>query len=520
MLGNPPGADMACHLRRHCHVPRPMATLADAASVLDLKESPVSSINAVGYGGYNPVAAFQQNLFNEIDTSGTGSITKSEVEKAVSSAGGTTQGADALFAQLDPNNTGSVTEQQFSQNLPAPPFSDKVGSQLIGYQASGWPASPGSSPGGQLAQSLFSQIDTSGTGSITKSELEQAVTSAGGTTQGADALYAKLDPNNAGSVSEQQFAQTLSQLSPHHHHGHGGDHAAGAAGSQDPIASLLNASGGAGSPPQLAQTLFSQIDTSGTGSITKSQLETAVSAAGGTTQGADALYAQLDPNNTGSVSEQQFAQYLAPPSATGNTAQDALLALIQSSSNAASTASSTGVTGATGVAGSPTGNTAQDALLALIQSSRGATSTASASSAIAGPSPGGTTAQDAVLALIQGLGSSGGSSGHFGQGNSAQDAVWSLIQSFASTQYGSTGASQDPLMAMMNGVNDVGMSALGTGNTSDTSLFSLMEASSTGSANGNGSSGGNGTTNSANLALALSLYQSQMNQQMLSGIGV
>ena len=42
---------------------------------------------------------------------------------------------------------------------------------------------------------------------ISQTELEQAVTAAGGTTQGADALYAKLDPNNTGSVTEQQFAQ-------------------------------------------------------------------------------------------------------------------------------------------------------------------------------------------------------------------------------------------------------------------------------------------------------------------------
>jgi len=44
--------------------------------------------------------------------------------------------------------------------------------------------------------SLFSQIDNRRHRVITKTELEQAVTKAGGTTQAADALYAKLDPNN------------------------------------------------------------------------------------------------------------------------------------------------------------------------------------------------------------------------------------------------------------------------------------------------------------------------------------
>ena len=66
----------------------------------------MSSVSAAGYGGYNPVAIFQQNLFNKIDGNGDGSISKSELEQAVTSAGGTTQAADALYAKIDPNNTG------------------------------------------------------------------------------------------------------------------------------------------------------------------------------------------------------------------------------------------------------------------------------------------------------------------------------------------------------------------------------------------------------------------------------
>ncbi|HLN08105.1 MAG TPA: EF-hand domain-containing protein [Xanthobacteraceae bacterium] len=437
------------------------------------------SISAVGIGGYNPAAVFQQNLFNEIDTAGTGSITKSTLEQAVTSAGGTLQGADALYAQLDPNNTGSVNEQQFSQNLPAPPFSGQVGAQLIGLQASGWPAASasGNSPRAQLAQSLFSQIDTNGSGSITQSELEQAVTSAGGTTQAADALYAKLDPNDTGSVSEQQFAQTLSQLMPHHHHFHSEQADAGNGDAQGALASLLSTTGGAGSPAQLAQSLFSQIDTNGTGAITRSELEQAVTAAGGTSQGADALYAQLDPNNTGSVSEQQFAQYLQPPSATGNTAQDALLALIQSPS----TTSSASATGVTGVASAPSSS--------------------------------GDTAQDAVLALAQGLASNQGGSvnGTLAQGNSAQDAIWSLLQSVATVQPGAGSAGQDPLLAVMNSSNAVGTSGIGSGNTAQDALFALMQADSAVGANGNNSPA---TTSSSDLAFAVSLYQSQMNQQL------
>ena len=47
----------------------------------------MSSVSAAGYGGYNPVTIFQQNLFNQIDSNGDGSISKTELEQAVTTAG-------------------------------------------------------------------------------------------------------------------------------------------------------------------------------------------------------------------------------------------------------------------------------------------------------------------------------------------------------------------------------------------------------------------------------------------------
>jgi len=67
-------------------------------------------------------------------------------------------------------------------------------SQMIGYQAQGWPGTSTGATGGSLAQNLFSQIDSNGDGSISKSEMEQAVTAAGGTTQAADSLYPSSIP--------------------------------------------------------------------------------------------------------------------------------------------------------------------------------------------------------------------------------------------------------------------------------------------------------------------------------------
>lgn len=170
----------------------------------------MSTIGSVGGSLSSYIQQWQQNLFNKIDANGDGEITKSELEQAVTSAGGTTALADALYADLDPNDTGSVSEQQFEQNLPMPSFSPEMGSQLIAAQEQNSGTATSGDPATQFANTLFSQL-TNGGDTLTKSELEQAVTSAGGTTASADALYAKLDPNNTGSVSEQQFAANLPQ---------------------------------------------------------------------------------------------------------------------------------------------------------------------------------------------------------------------------------------------------------------------------------------------------------------------
>jgi Ca2+-binding EF-hand superfamily protein len=61
------------------------------------------------------------NIFAQIDTSGSGSITKSQFEQAFSSLkmppSFRKQGADATFAQLDPNGTGSVSKQDFVNGM-------------------------------------------------------------------------------------------------------------------------------------------------------------------------------------------------------------------------------------------------------------------------------------------------------------------------------------------------------------------------------------------------------------------
>lgn len=68
------------------------------------------------------------DLFDKIDSGGTGSVTKAQFEQAFQTMnpppGMQALGADAIFNQLDPNGTGSVSKQDFITGMA------KLGSQV------------------------------------------------------------------------------------------------------------------------------------------------------------------------------------------------------------------------------------------------------------------------------------------------------------------------------------------------------------------------------------------------------
>jgi Ca2+-binding EF-hand superfamily protein len=73
-----------------------------------------------------------------------------------------------------------------------------------------------SGPPQQKMSDLFNAIDTSGSGSITQAQFEQAFQTKNPPgvfqKQGADAIFAALDPNGTGSVSKQDFVSIMSKL--------------------------------------------------------------------------------------------------------------------------------------------------------------------------------------------------------------------------------------------------------------------------------------------------------------------
>ena len=109
-------------------------------------------------------------------------------------------------------------------------------------------------PPQQKMANLFDQIDTTGSGTITKDQFTQAFQALNPPSSfqkaGADAVWSKLDPNGTGTVSKQDFtkdmAAMMKQLRGHHHH-----HQSSAAGAQGltQSASQLTALGTAATTP-------------------------------------------------------------------------------------------------------------------------------------------------------------------------------------------------------------------------------------------------------------------------------
>lgn len=124
------------------------------------------------------------------DKNGDGTISKTEFEAAVPSNISAAQ-ADQLFNSIDTKGTGSVTAAQLRQGLTAAIAAGPVAAAPAGG-----------------TNRLFQALDTNGDGNLTRAEFEKDA--AGSITQDqADATFASLDPDGTGSINARQFGQAL-----------------------------------------------------------------------------------------------------------------------------------------------------------------------------------------------------------------------------------------------------------------------------------------------------------------------
>jgi hypothetical protein len=142
-----------------CHIWSQGGESLAGRTAMSMDISGISSNSALhamsGASTGSPPQQKMSNLFDLIDSSGTGSITQSQFTQAFQTMNPPPafqqQGADAIFAALDPNGTGSVSKPDFVSTM----------SKLMVSLRADLPAQSGSSPSDTLAASLqaLNQID-------------------------------------------------------------------------------------------------------------------------------------------------------------------------------------------------------------------------------------------------------------------------------------------------------------------------------------------------------------------------
>jgi Ca2+-binding EF-hand superfamily protein len=179
-----------------------------------------------------------------------------------------------------------------------------------------------------IASQIISVADTNGDGSLSLSEVENAIgadtasgtdtTSGSDTASGTNALtqaFNKLDTNGDGEISASELTDALSAQNAaqngtqgpqgahhHHHHGHGGGGGGGAGG----------ASGASGSSStDLASQILGAADTNGDGDLSMTEIESALgvtsTSSTAATTALTSAFNSLDTNGDGQLSASELS---------------------------------------------------------------------------------------------------------------------------------------------------------------------------------------------------------------------
>lgn len=153
-----------------------------------------------------------QNLFSAMDSNSDGTVSQSELESYIENEGGTQSEADSLYTQLNQSGSSNgISEKQLaSEAPPAPPPGPPPGGGNGGPP--GQSGATSSTSSSDLGSEIVQALDTSGTGSVSKSEFESYVTANGGTTAEADTDFSDLDTSNSDLLTSSNFTTALEKL--------------------------------------------------------------------------------------------------------------------------------------------------------------------------------------------------------------------------------------------------------------------------------------------------------------------
>jgi hypothetical protein len=196
----------------------------------------VSAVSSGGAYGYLQSLLQQQSSTNGAGTSDPlASLLETFYPNGTSAAPNSATTPTSTTTTADLVSAPTIGNTQFSSNT--------LGTLISLQSQQSW-----TDPIAAKAQSVFSEFDTNGDGSISKSEFENVFGSNADMSK-VDGLFSALDTNGDGSISQSELTSAAQQSQaqhPHHDCDNDMDNS-GSGGANDPLASLMSATQGASS---------------------------------------------------------------------------------------------------------------------------------------------------------------------------------------------------------------------------------------------------------------------------------
>lgn len=171
-------------------------TNAQAASLTD--EQRMAALAMHGHQAGSFALHYQSQLAKQVDTNSDGVISKSELQQAVTSGGGSSAQADTLYKAMDKNGDGTVSTDEFKSGIPVP--KNAAAQQII--------AAIHAAREAQAAKTAQGATAPGGTPAIGAAGSVSATGSAGAATPSHAATpLRQIQPLNAGSVLASLAAQ-------------------------------------------------------------------------------------------------------------------------------------------------------------------------------------------------------------------------------------------------------------------------------------------------------------------------
>jgi Ca2+-binding EF-hand superfamily protein len=269
----------------------------------------VGSIGGTGGMSSDYISQMQDRLLKRVDSNSDGSVSKDEFVANRPKNVSEVQATD-MWSELDTSNTGSLTASQFISAMasmappPGPPPGGSDDQSAISSSSSASTSSSSATAASELLQALLAALENyASTGG-------QDGTTSSNATQGFSVLFSKIDTNGDGSVSQDEFVSNRPK-------------------------DVSEAQ---------AKEMWSQLDTSNSGSLTESQFASAMASVGpppGPPPGASGDQTAISGSSSASTTTATAASDLVQALLAAITSYTSIMNQSKSSSAATSTSAST-----------------------------------------------------------------------------------------------------------------------------------------------------------------------------------